>query len=242
MRLWGEWDFMDLRRTIRRRLRNAGFVRRVAPSFVEVIAANYIDIVLDVGANDGDYGRDLRDEGYRGRIHSFEPLPSAYERLSRSIWDDPLWEAVPYGVGDQPGTLQLNISNADVFSSFKPLNEFGQASANAKVVDTVEAQVVRLDQYLAENPDLLGRPYLKIDTQGFEREVLEGLGDMFGRMVAIQVETSLVDTYVGETDWVESIIYMREHGFEVATMICNSAIPGKARVREFDIVFVRRDA
>jgi len=144
-----------LRRLIRKMIRNAGFVRRVAPSFVEVIAANNVDIVLDVGANDGDYGRDLRDEGYRGRIHSFEPLPSAYERLSRSIWDDPLWDAVPYGVGDQPGTLQLNISNADVFSSFKQLNEFGQASANAKVVDTVEAQVVRLDQYLVDPEKLL---------------------------------------------------------------------------------------
>ena len=61
-------------------------------------------------------------------------------------------------------------------------------------------------------------------------------------MVAIQVETSLVDTYVGETDWVQLILFMREHGFEVATMICNSPIPGQARVREFDIVFVRSDA
>ena len=233
---------MDLRRKIRRIVRNSGFMRRIAPSFAEVIAANKIGVVLDVGANDGGYGRELRDAGYRGPIHSFEPLPSAYDRLTRNIAGDPAWEAVPYGVGNAPGTLTLNISEADVFSSFKALNDFGGKSENAKVVDTVEAQIVRLDQYLGNHPELLRRPYLKIDTQGFEREVLEGLGDRIADMVAIQVETSLVDSYIGETDWIESILYMRERGFEVATMICNSAISEQARAREYDIVFVRTNA
>ena len=223
-------------------IRNAGFNRRIAPNFLEVIQANQIDIVLDVGANDGGYGRELRDSGYTGRILSFEPNPSAFKRLSVNIAKDSLWSAVPYGVGQDPGTLELNVSKADVLSSFKALNDFGQKSEYAKVVDTVEAKVVRLDDYLTEHPELLGRPYLKIDTQGFEREVIEGLGNMLHEMVAIQVETSLVNSYVGETDWLESMLYMRDAGYEVATMVCNSSIPSKARVREFDIVYVRNDA
>lgn len=233
---------MEIRRILRRLVRHTGFSRRIAPNFAEVMAANQVDIVLDVGANDGGYGRELRDSGYTGRIHSFEPNPSAFKRLNATIAKDYLWSAVPYGVGQAPGTLSLNVSKQDVFSSFKALNKFGQTSGNAKVVDTVEANVVRLDDYLTEHGDLLGRPYLKIDTQGFEREVLEGLGDMFNKMVCIQVETSLIDSYVGETDWLESMLYMRDLGFEVATIVCNATIPGKARVREFDIVYVRKDA
>ena len=231
-----------MRRMLRRLVRNTGFSRRIAPNFAEVCAANQIGIVLDVGANDGGYGRELRDSGYSGCIHSFEPNPSAFKRLSASIAKDSLWSAVPYGVGQETGSLDLNISEADVFSSFKELNDFGAKSDNAKVVDTVEAKVVRLDDYLTEHPELLARPYLKIDTQGFEREVLEGLGNMLHEMIAIQVETSLVDSYVGETDWLESMQYMRDAGYEVATMVCNSSIPSKARVREFDIVYVRKDA
>ena len=42
-------------------IRNAGFNRRIAPNFLEVIQANQIDIVLDVGANDGGYGCELRE-------------------------------------------------------------------------------------------------------------------------------------------------------------------------------------
>lgn len=231
-----------MRRLIRKMIRNAGFNRRIAPNFLEVIQANKVDIVLDVGANDGGYGRELRDSGYMGRIHSFEPNPAAFQRLNASMARDSNWSGVQYGVGDAPGLLSLNVSEADVFSSFKTLNSFGQDSSNARVVDTVEAKIVRLDDYLKDNPELQGRPYLKIDTQGFEREVLEGLGDMFGKMVAIQVETSLIDSYVGEADWIESLIYMRDRGFEVATMICNSTVPNRARVREFDIVYVRSDA
>lgn len=52
-----------------------------------------IEVVLDVGANDGDFGRKIRDEGYRGRIASLEPNPAAYERLCGAIVNDPLWEA-----------------------------------------------------------------------------------------------------------------------------------------------------
>ena len=223
-------------------IRNTGFKRRIEPNFFEVIQANKVDNVLDVGANDGGYGRELRDSGYTGRIHSFEPNPSAFKRLSASIANDSLWSADQCGVGQHSGTLELNVSKADVLSSFKELNDFGQGSEYAKVVDTVKAEVVRLDDYLTDHPELLGRSYLKIDTQGFEREVLEGLGNMLHEMVAIQVETSLVNSYVDEKDWLESMLYMRDAGFEVATMVCNSSIPSKARVREFDIVYVRNDA
>ena len=231
-----------MRRLIRKIIRNAGFNRRIAPNFVEIIHSNNINVVLDVGANDGDFGRELRDSGYTGRIHSFEPNPVAFKRLKDRIADDPNWSAVQYGVGNVPGMLCLNVSEADVLSSFKSLNSFSQNSSHARVIDTVAAKIVRLDDYLNDNPALQGRPYLKIDTQGFEREVLEGLGDMFDKMVAIQVETSLIHSYVGEADWIDSLIYMRERGFEVATMICNSAVPNRAKVREFDIVYVRSDA
>lgn len=231
-----------MRRLIRKIIRNAGFKRRIAPNFVDIIQANKIDIVLDVGANDGDFGRELRDSGYTGRILSFEPNPIAFERLTKNIEHDPCWDAVQIGIGAISGQFELNISRADVFSSFKNLNNFGQKSINTRVVDTVEARVVRLDDYLSENPEIIGRPYLKIDTQGFELEVLDGLGSIFHNMVAIQVETALVNSYVDEIDWVDSILYMRARGFEVATMVCNSTISGKAQIRELDIVYVRSDA
>ena len=41
-----------------------------------------INKVLDVGANVGKYGEDLRDAGYEGEIISFEPLKNVFEGLN----------------------------------------------------------------------------------------------------------------------------------------------------------------
>ena len=80
--------------------------------------------------------------------------------------------------------------------------------------------------------------YLKIDTQGFEMEVLRGAGIELSRISAVQAEIALVHTYLDELDWVAFISWMRSQHFELATAICNSAIG--AQVREFDFVFVRK--
>lgn len=202
--------------------------------------ARNIDVVIDIGANDGDFGREIRDEGYRGRIVSFEPNPDAYFRLSKAIANDTLWEAYQLGVGDVEGELTLSIANADVFSSFKSVNAFGASSSQSAEAASVRVRVVRLDDFLAEHPDLISRTYLKIDTQGFEMEVLRGTGTMLRRMSAVQAELGLVKTYEDEEDWLEVVSWMRRQGFEIGTAICNSAIASAAQVREFDFVFVPR--
>ena len=52
-----------------------------------------IDCVFDVGANVGQYGTRLRRLGYRRRIESFEPIPTAYKRLEETASSDRLWES-----------------------------------------------------------------------------------------------------------------------------------------------------
>ena len=163
----------------------------------------------------------------------------AYRRLSDAIQEDPLWEAHQLGVGDVAGTLTLSVSNADVFSSFKPITALGAKSEHAQQAHTVDVNVVRLDSYLERLPDL-GATYLKIDTQGFEMEVLRGTGDHLNRMSAVQAELGLIKTYMNEDDWLDVLLWMRGRGFEIATAICNSAIWPEAQVREFDFVFVQR--
>ncbi len=51
-----------------------------------------VDLVIDVGANVGQYGTQLRDWGYRGRIMSFEPMRDEYAALSRLAEADGNWD------------------------------------------------------------------------------------------------------------------------------------------------------
>ena len=228
----------DIRRIVRRGFRKTGFRRQIAPTIVDVMTCNDIDVVIDVGANDGDFGREIRDEGYKGRIVSFEPNPAAFARLSAAIRHDPLWEAHELGVGDEEGELELSVADNDVMSSFKGVTEFGSTRLTEERAERV--RVVRLDDFLRSRPDLVSRTYLKIDTQGFEMEVLRGVGDWLPKLAAVQAELGLVKTYQGEEDWLNVLMWMRERGFEVGTLACNSALEEVAQVREFDFVFVQR--
>lgn len=232
----------QLRRLFRQMVRRAGFQRIIAPTFMDVIRHHQVDVVLDVGANDGDFARELRDAGYTGKIVSFEPASATYARLCRACATDPQWTAVKLGVGETAGHLDLSISALDVYSSFKMPSVIGGAAPGAREVASERVEVVRLDQYLQSHPDLLSRTYLKIDTQGFEGEVLRGAGDILDRFVAVQAELGLVTLYENQEDWLSIVTWMRQRGFEVATMICNSVDPRHARAVEYDVVFTQPSA
>ena len=230
---------IDVRRGVRRMVRRAGFQRTIAPTFADVMRHHNVDVLLDVGANDGDYAREIRDAGYAGRIVSFEPASATFARLSRAAARDPAWEAVQLGVGEANGHLDLSVSAIDVYSSFKQPSAFGNEAAGARAVASERVEVVRLDDYLQVHSHLLSRTYLKIDTQGFEAEVLRGAGDALDRFVAVQAELGLVALYEGQMDWLEVVTWMRGRGFEVATMVCNAADRPRGKAIEYDIVFTR---
>ena len=232
------FQLSNFRRFFRKKFRNSGFQRRIAPDPFDIIKAHDINIVLDVGSNDGDFGRDIRDRGYKGVIVSFEPNPLVFDRLKKAISGDHLWSAHRLALGEEDRDSTLFLAEDDTMSSLKNLTVFGQQTG-AMVVNTTKVEVARLDTFLLQNPQLLKNIYLKIDTQGYEMEVLQGAGSLLKCIKAIQAEISLVHTYDNELDWLAVIGWMRDQKFEVATAICNSAIG--AQVREFDFVFVNQD-
>ena len=166
---------MVMRSLARRAMRKAGFEKIHHPSVVDLMCHEGIATVIDVGANEGHYGVDLRERGFAGRIVSFEPIPSVYRLLAARAAADPTWEAHQLGVGDEEGELPISVSAATVFSSFKPPTGYTRDKfEGAKEARRETVPVVRLDRFLADRPELLGDCFLKVDTQGFEREVLEG--------------------------------------------------------------------
>ena len=106
-----------LRRLIRPALRRLGYdVVRFDPRNdptshrAALIRERGVDLVLDVGANDGPFARQLREAGYRGRIVSFEPQAAAYAALRGAAAADPLWECRNVAVGADEGEVVLNIA------------------------------------------------------------------------------------------------------------------------------------
>jgi FkbM family methyltransferase len=78
-------------------------------------------LVVDVGANTGQYAELIRADGYTGRLLSLEPLSDAYAVLERAAQTDPLWECIRVAVGETSGAATINVSANRQCSSLLPL-------------------------------------------------------------------------------------------------------------------------
>jgi FkbM family methyltransferase len=211
---------------------------------LEVFARYQVNVVIDVGANKGQYARSLRRAGYKGRIASIEPVGREFEELSRRAANDPLWSVHRFALGREDGSLELNVVPGTL-SSALPASEFGAERYEKLQHARVETVPLRrlgdvMDEILADVED--PRPYLKIDTQGFDLEVFGGLGDRAHDIVAMQSEVAFMQIYEGMPRMPESLAVYEGAGFEVAGFYPVTRERATARVLEFDCLMVRADS
>lgn len=206
-----------------------------------VLADQRVDCVIDVGAHRGDYGSFLRAAGYRGPIVSFEPVESSYRELVRNSAADPTWSAERLALGSRDELREIAVASSADFSSFRSFTRFGSdAFANETRVDHSESvRICRLDSILSQVvPAGAARIFLKLDTQGWDVEVLQGACGCLDRIVALQLEVSARPIYEGMPTYLDALGYATSLGFQLT-----DAVPvvrdRRNRVIEFDCVLVR---
>jgi FkbM family methyltransferase len=194
--------------------------RRRARDLFDFIENRQIDLVIDVGANVGQFGQSLRDHGYGGKIVSFEPTRSAFQELDARAVADGNWEARHCGLGAASGTATLHASRLSVFNSMLELSSVAELHDNRMAVDhTEQVPIYTLDE-VAESilRDGSRSLLLKIDTQGYERQVLEGGRQTLARAAGVLMELPVIHTYKGDWRLHEALEYMYEAGFIPAQM------------------------
>lgn len=203
-----------------------------------------INVVLDVGANAGQFAMSLRDSlGYRGRIISFEPLPDAFAQLQRRAAEDPAWEARNVAIGDVDGRLPLHVSRNRVSSSFLAIRETSTAVEPDSTYESECVVSVRtLDSLMPELHTVHddSRVMLKLDTQGFESRVITGATSALARVALLQMEMSLVRLYEDEVLFLDMCNTMRTLGFELIALDPGFADVATGRLLQVDGVFARQ--
>ncbi len=234
---------------IKRVIRRAGFeVHRYIPGrsetarFVTMLATHRVDLVLDVGANVGWFGKLLREADFAGKIVSFEPLAAAREVLLEISEQDPLWEVAPCAaIGEEDGDIELNVAGNSVSSSvLEMLENHVHVAPESKYVGKENVPLRKLDTIA---PDCIGDDsvlFLKIDTQGYEDRVLKGAQQLLKRIVGMQLELSLVPLYEGQCLFDEMIDYVKSHGFDLWAISSAFTDPDSGRLLQVDATFFRR--
>ena len=128
------------------------------------------DVVVDVGANIGFMsGIYSTLTGATGQVHSFEPSPTVYAKLLAVIKANNYANVSPYnaGCGSHEGTMTLYCPASSGNATLRP-----DASLEQTAVERKTVSIVKLDTFLG--PKLERWDYLKIDTEGYEDEVIAG--------------------------------------------------------------------
>ena len=202
-----------------------------------------IQSLLDVGANTGQYYSYARNDlQFSGRIFSFEPLSKAFEVLQNNLQGDEMAFALNFGILNKNCTLELNISQNSQSSSFLDLNMQQKYHSNvAKYVSKEVVRTITIDSFLDSHPLSTGNIFLKIDVQGTELKVLEGLSRHIDRVKLIQVECSFSPLYDGEPSIVDFMEYFNSIGFTLISTSNAFSNPKSGIAYQSDLIFASSD-
>lgn len=237
-----------IKTAIRRALRTRGWdLHHYSPARSEwaalhrMLETHRISVVLDVGANEGQFARSLREAGFQGRIVSFEPISSVHARLSAAAKADPLWTVPPpVALGDREGSIRLNLSaNTGSSSVLSILPAHVEAAADSDFVGSEVVQMERLDSVYRNYVGHDDRVFLKMDVQGFESQVLKGAQVALADVQGLQVELSLVELYAGQATFWDLSREITNEGFELWSLMPAFIDPKSGRLLQVDGIFFR---
>jgi len=233
--------------TIRKSLNSMGWdLRRYVRAHTldhqraRVISERRVDVVMDVGANEGQWAAQLREEGYAGRIISVEPVRQAFDNLERKSAGDPHWEVARMALGNFDGSAEMDVGNNTYTSSLLPMSaRLKTAEPSLAVVAREETPVARLDSLREELFPAAQSIYLKLDVQGFEKAVLEGAAGVMDSVVAIELELSTCALYEGQWEIQDALPELHTQGFRCVAMepVFFDAVTGE--LLQVDSVLVR---
>jgi FkbM family methyltransferase len=201
-----------------RKLKHVNSEETVIPNLLRLV--NPV-AVLDVGANIGQFAGLVRKVGYTGSMVSFEAIPQVHSALLEATKMDARWVAAPCAaLGASRGEIDIHISKNSVSSSVLPMGAAHlEAEPDSIYLGKQSVRMERLDELAATLIPATGPLYLKIDTQGYERQVLEGSTGLLPRLAAIQVEMSLVPLYEGAPSFTELATFIEGLGYEMFSIV-----------------------
>lgn len=221
--------------------------RRSLEGFLEIVFAAYgINVVIDVGANVGQYAEKLRRLGFKGRIVSFEPIPNTFSLLVEKMRHDQNWVGHNKALGRETTAVKMFYDpiQTDMASLYTPSIGVPDILKRWEVAkkEEVTVQMERLDELFASCIANIDEPrvFLKCDTQGHDLEVLQGGPKSLAQICVLQIEVPVVHLYNKLRSFGEIMDALKDMNF-LPCAFCPVTTIGEngISVLEFDCIAVR---
>lgn len=206
--------------------------------YIRAVVYPSIDCYVDVGANIGQTYQGVRADGFKGEIRLVEPIEECHAAIEEKIKNDPLAVLLPpMALGSADAEVLLNVSQDLVSSSILPVRREEGTPVSTNVVASAPVKVRRFDGITDFGFDVFRSMCIKIDVQGFELEVLNGITD-FSVIRYVIVELSVADIYEGQAGWYEVVTFLRRKNFVLRHLeptITNT----NGELLQFDVIWER---
>jgi FkbM family methyltransferase len=232
---------MHLATLLKRTLNGFGYdIKYHRPFFETIVMPLGIRTVLDIGANEGLYAKDMAARFPDATIHAFEPLKDCFERLAKVASAHSAIVPHHMALGAEGGKTVIHKSSAHQSSSLLPMTSLHKHlyPKSAESIDE-EITISRLD----EVPDILIREpmFVKIDVQGFEGAVIDGGQETLKRASVIVVENSYMTLYEGQLLFTELAEKLSRLGFAYIGSVHTHHSKRTGRPLYEDSAFVKKD-
>ena len=198
-----------------------------------------IRTVLDIGANTGQFAREARLLFPHAFIHSFEPIEDCFERLRAGMYADSRFRAHKVALGNETGSRRIHVrpySPSSSLLSMSTLHE--EAFPHTRGGHYEDVEVRRLDD-VAPELGIDGTLLVKMDAQGFERDIISGGSHTIRNARAVLSETSFKELYRGQPLFSDIHDLMHVLGFSYAGSLGQKTDPRDGRILIQDSLFLK---
>lgn len=176
-------------------------------------------VVIDVGANRGQFALKLLQKIDLRAIYCFEPVPDAFAQLEILAASDSRILPVQAAVSTERSTIPFFVTKSDVGSSMLRPNS-GQPSQWLTLQEEIVVEAVRLDEFIQSKivDHSLSIDLLKTDAQGADKAVLESAGVELSpqRIRSVLVEVNFSEFYAGQDKYTEILELLDRRGYRPA--------------------------
>ena len=218
------------------------YYKNFSKNYLKIIESRGINLIFDVGANSGQFALSVFEDGYQGKIISFEPTSNIYKKLMINAEKFYNWRIHERdAVGDVCGKIDINVAgNSALSSSVLKMGKVHEESApDSKFIDIEEVKLVTVDSIFEDYFTKSDKCLLKIDVQGYEEQVLKGALKSIKEIDAVKLECSLVSLYDDDKTYEHYFQFFERNGFILFDIEPAFSNPDTGRLLQFDALFVR---
>ncbi|HAA04338.1 MAG TPA: hypothetical protein DCE18_13270 [Syntrophobacteraceae bacterium] len=199
----------------------------------------HFEIIVDVGANVGQFALAAALHFPESRIYSFEPLPDVFDQLLENTRRKLNIKTFNCALGNRKDRIPFFRNEYTRLSSSLKIHENNKhLRYNQNLTCLIEVDLVKLDEFTTLL-DIKSPSLLKLDVQGMEIDVISGGMNALSQIDFILCETALVNLYENQPLFDDIHCFMRDCGYElVAPLFINKGEGGRAI--EVDLLYRKK--